>query len=474
MENRFNFRKVAVIILGLFYFSCVPGDDFGVPQAKEDTEVILETNTTLNAVLGAFYQSQNAVATFQQDLVVEAYVVSSDEAGNFYKELIVQDKPQNPTAGLAVQINLNSYFTRYDFGRKIYIKLKGLSIAENNGVLMLGLANGTQIEPIARSKISDYVIRSSQISEIVPLPVKAIAFTDALENLYVKFEGIQFSRFLVNPQNPFTYASEANDEFDGERLVESCTGDFPFVLSTSTFADFKTFVLPSGSGNLTGILTRDFYDEKYTVYLNSPEDIHFSEGERCDPPTFDCGLATSVGANILFEADFEEQENNDPIEGYGWTNYVQEGSEAWEGFEASGENESLGRSARVQTSGSGDYKTLSWLITSKIDFDAQDEEVLQFKTSTSFANHSMLEVLISTDWDGNTQNIQKAKWEILSSAYIAKKSDFFGAWISSGKVDLSCAEGQGYIAFKFTGSDLETYDGIFELDEVLITSKWRL
>lgn len=469
MKNIFTIRPFLLIVL-LFFASCVPDDEFEVPDPDEQEVDLPEANAELGSVLGAIFQSPEEIITFEEDIIVEAYVVSSDEAGNFYKEIIVQDKPENPTAGVAIQVNRNSYFETFNFGRKILINLKGLSLGQNNGIAMLGIAHGKLVEPIPQSLVSSHLIRTPETAEIVPLPVKAIEFNDHLENLYVKVTNVQFSSFLVNSENPYSFAGENNDEFDGERLVVSCTGDFSFILSTSTFAEFKTFTLPEGSGSMTGILTRDFYDEKFTIYVNSPEDINF-EGERCDPETFDCGLAQSTGEKVLFEADFEEQDNNDPVEGNGWTNFVQEGSEAWEGFEASGENLSLGRSARVQTPGSGDYKTVSWLITPEIVFEEHEGEVLQFKSSTSFANNSKMEVLISFDWDGTTENFQEATWQILSSAYVAQRSDFFGDWISSGMVDLSCATESGYIGFKYTGSDQPYYDGIYELDEVRITAE---
>ena len=461
------------LVAFLWLFSCAPDTDFEVPESTTVPEVALAVNTDLDAVLGAFFQNKENidVVTFEQDLILETFVVSSDEAGNFYKELIVQDAPIAPTAGIAVQINQSAYYSTYDFGRKVYIKLQGLSIGELNGVVVLGIANGKQIEQIPQGRISDYIIRSSEVAEIQPLPVKALEFDDRMENLYVELENVQFADFLIDSDNPFTFASEDNDEFDGERIVESCNGDFDFILSTSTYADFKGFKLSAGSGSLKGILTRDFYDDFFTIYLNFPKDINFKDDSRCDPEILDCGLAENIGEIILFQDDFQEESNNKPIEENGWTNFVQEGSEAWEGFEASGENESLGRSARIQLAGSGDYRTVSWLISPEIDFGQHQGEVLQFKSSTSFANNSVLEVLISTDWDGITENFKNATWKILSSGYIAQREDFFGDWIPSGKVDLSCIEGKGHIAFRYTGSDQSNYDGIYELDDVLILAE---
>lgn len=462
-------KKIAFLTL-LLFCACVPDEDFDLPDLPQNS-VTMETNTDLDAILGAFYQNRDGIVTFEEDHIFEAYVVSSDEAGNFYKELVVQDKPQNPTAGITIRLNLNSYFQYYNFGRKIYVNVKGLSIAEVNGVATLGVASGKQVENIPQSMVSEHLIRSSEVAAIEALPVTALEFSDRLENLYVRLENVQFSKLLIDPQNPFTFASEANDEFDGERLVESCNGDFPFILSTSTYADFKAFQLPKGSGSVEGVLTRDFYDDFYTIYVNSPADIQFSDSTRCDPSFFDCGKAETTGSKMLFFEDFTSEKNNKPVAGNGWTNFIQEGSKAWEGFTATGENASLGRSARMRPANSGDRQSISWLITPVINFDRNTGEVLSFKTSTSFADGSLLDVLISTNWNGEDETILQAEWKILSSAYIARNSDFFGDWLSSGLVDLSCATGKGYIAFRYSGSDLPDYDGIFELDDVMISAE---
>lgn len=463
-------KRILPFLTLLFFSACAPDEEHQIPEFETSSDLASRINTDLDAVLGIFYQNEGEVVTFDRDLILEAYVVSSDEAGNFYKELVVQDKKENPLAGINIKLNMTSYYQFYNFGRKVYINLKGLSLGETNGVPTLGVAEGKQIVNIPQSRISFHITRAAEVAQIIPKKISAADFSDRMENLYVKINDVQFNRLHINPENPSTYASEDNDEFDGERLVESCVGDFPFILSTSTYADFGALQLPTGSGSVQGILTRDYYDDFYTIYLNSPADIKFSANSRCDPREFTCGIASSAGSKILFEDDFTSQKNNKPVDGKGWKNIVQEGSKPWEAYTATGANASLGRSVRMRPAGSGDVRSISWLITPRINFDTNSGEVLSFKTSTSFSNGSFLEVLISTDWDGAEENLLKADWQLLSSAYIAQNIDFFGDWISSGKVDLSCATGKGYIAFRYTGSDLSYYNGVYELDDVMISA----
>ena len=54
--------------------------------------------------------------------------------------------------------------------------------------------------------------------------------------------------------------------------------------------------------------------------------------------------------------------------------------------------------------------------------------------------------------------------------FIIRDQDFFGDWYSSGIVNLSCAIGEtGYVAFKYTGSTQDDFDGTYQLDNIRIT-----
>ena len=61
-----------------------------------------------------------------------------------------------------------------------------------------------------------------------------------------------------------------------------------------------------------------------------------------------------------------------------------------------------------------------------------------------------------------------ATWAILTDAYVVKDSDSFAPWFSSGNVDLSCISGTIHIVFKYTGSGQDTFDGVYELDEISV------
>jgi len=465
-----NQNLLFIFLFGLLSMtSCVEDDDFDTPQFEQTPPEIDGTIISLSALEGILAQNDNGPFTFEgTNNVVEAYVISNDESGNFFRELIVQDQPENPTYGVAVQIDVNPLFTKYDFGRKIYIKLDGLSVGQREGnEARLGIVDGINITGIPESFVEEHLIRDTLIADVIPVQkqLSDLSFSDV--NTYIELTDVQFSNSYFSNNTSATYASEANDEFDGERVLESCVSPRELIFSTSTFADFKGLLLPSGSVSLKGVLTRDFFGEFFTFYINSPEDVDMT-GERCDPLVFSCGNAASPATSEFINVDFEDQNINSPVSIPGWANYIESGSEAWEAFVDNGANQSLGISARIRPNNSGDASTISWLISPEIPVETSSKVTLEFKTSNSFSNLSILQVLYSTDWDGTELGITSANWGIITDAFIVPDDQFFGDWVNSGLVDMSCFEGNGHIAFKYTGSGDENEDGTYELDDIFI------
>ncbi|MGB5941843.1 MAG: DUF5689 domain-containing protein [Leeuwenhoekiella sp.] len=449
--------------------ACVNLDDFETPDLTETPVQLDGPVVTIASVLGNFAQSENGLYTFSgSDSYMEGYVISSDEAGNFFEELIVQDAPENPTAGIGIQVDVSPLFTRYELGRKVYIRLEGLTVAEDNGTVQLGIRDGQSIGPIPRAIFEQHIIRSTETAEIVPLPIAIDDFSDDVENLFVKLENVQFANTEFFGDLPSTFAANPDDEFDGERLLVSCNSAFTTVVSTSTFSDFKSLTLPEGNGSVEGVLSRDFFDDFFILQVNLPNAVQMY-GERCAQAQFTCEHADLVGETVIFSDNFETERTNRAISKNGWTNYVEAGSETWEAYSSTSSNASLGISARVGAFGTGDRSNIAWLVTPPMELDTLSNINLQFKTSTSFADGSVLQPLISTDWDSVPENIPLAKWEILEDAYIAQNSDDFTQFYSSGTINLSCASGTAYIAFKYIGNTRLQYDGTYELDDILIT-----
>lgn len=477
MQNKNKIVElVHLLIIVFLIISCVNGDDYDVPDiAFNEPEIPSESITTFGAIKSLYDQAINSgssavIIDDTSNLYIQGYVVSTDKHGNFFEELIVQNKmddssPDNdPRLGFKIDINASNLSDTYQFGQKVYVKMNGLTIGETSGVITIGKGDAVTVEQIQVSEYKDIVIRSNEIVEIKPKIVALQDLTPLDENTLIQLQNMQLNRFELGA----TFASESFDEFDGLRILESCDSGISMIMQTSTFSDFKALLVPQGKGDVTGVFSRDFRDNFNVVVINSSTDVVFSESERCDPLEFDCGMATAVGTTNLLYEDFESQKNNKPIIIDGWTNYIEVGTEAWEGYSSTSSNASLGRSARFQSSSSGDTSNIGWLITPAINLDAQDAETLRFKTSNSLADSSFMEVLYSSNWDGNEETITSATWGVISFAYVVKDTDSFAEWFNSGIVDLSCESGIIHIAFKYTGSGQSSFDGVYELDDISI------
>ncbi|MFD0844317.1 DUF5689 domain-containing protein [Flaviramulus multivorans] len=477
MSNSNKFLTfLSVLTLTVLLASCVNDDDYNLPDLTINEPMIpSDKTTTFEAVKSRLEQAQadgddTAIIGLDEELYIEGYVISSDRSGNFFEELIIQNKADDsdpasdPRLGFRVDINVASLSDTYEFGRKVYIKLSGLTIGESNGVMVIGKGEGSDVEQIQAYEYKDFIMRSNEVVTITPKVISISGLSEADENTFIQLSNVQINRNELNK----TFAGEQDDEFDGFRTIESCEESSTITLQTSTFADFKSLQVPQLKGSIKGIFSRDFRDDFNVLIINSTSDIIFDNNDRCDPIELSCGIATTQGTNNLFSDNFETQLPNSLISGNGWTNFIESGTEGWEAYTSGGSNSSLGISARVGSFRSNDVSTISWLITPAINLDTQDNETLVFKTSNSFSDGSNMELLFSTDWDGTESGITTATWGVLTDAYITQDSDSFSSWFDSGIVDLSCASGTMYIAFKYTGSGEVDFDGTYELDDISI------
>ena len=447
--NKIGLLLIVVITL----VSCVKDDEFEIPTG-DATELNIPANAiiTIDALRSAWEQelanNGNATLTFGEDFAekyIEGYVISTDETGNFFEEVIIQDKASNPTAGLKLVIDSNPLFGRYDFGRRIYIELNGLSVGLDNGVLTLGIEDAGSIEAIAESQMDNFIKRDAMVAEIVPLPMSIADFSEDKTNLFVRLTDVQFTRSQALGNNPLTYAGEASDEFDGERILESCTTGGTTIFSTSTFADFKSQELATGRGNIDAILTFDFFGEYFIVTVNSLDNIQLDDTNRCDPDTFSCD-GPSGGGNVFWSQNFEEF---DAIEDYvnaGWTNVnVNDGGTLWEIGNFDGTNY-----AQISGFNSEESTIETWLVTPSINMDNTTEEELLMDIQTNFDNGTILSVVFSTDFTGD---VTTATWETLDVSIPSGPADGFGDFESVGPINISCLEGNINIGFLYQGSD---------------------
>jgi hypothetical protein len=461
------FSLIAVsAIMGLVITSCVQDDEFAIPNGTTVVDPGLTANATFSNMVARYQQavaSGDDIAEIRLDedeIIIEGYVISSDQAGNFFEELVIQNKTDasddaaDPRLGFRVDINQSGLFSSYGFGRKVYIKMNGLAIGLENGVYAIGKPNGNDIDQIESFELEDFVIRGSEVVSITPKVTTVGELTEADENTLIQLEAVQFKLTELG----FSYAGEASDSFDGFRTIEECVAGGSIALQTSTFADFKSLTIDENKGSIQGVFTRDFGDDTNVLVINTLADVNFTETVRCDPDVLDCQGPVS-SATTIFEQDFESITNEAQLDALGWTNVnVSGGSERYEDGSFSGD-----RYMVISAFGTGEDPMEAWLVTPVINLDGTTQEELSFNISANFETGTILEVYVSTDFTGDPTT---AEWSLLN-ANIPVGSGGFGSFVPSD-VNISCLEGDVYIGFKYLGAagGSETR---YHIDDVKVT-----
>jgi len=462
MNTNFYNKPLLLILAIIALGSCVKTDDFELPKSDLPEDFIEENVTSIAAVKVHYNISTNEIYTFRDtQILMEGFVISSDEGGNFYKKLVLQDRPANPTAGIQILIDDASLFDTYDFGRKVYVKLDGLSLWFNNGVLQLGKQNRGDVVAIPQALIDEHLIRTTEIADIEPLKIEIENFNESYKNLYIRLDNVQFNRNLVREDHRFSFSSEIIDRFDGERQLESCKSGATTNLSTSTFSDFRSLLLPQFSGSIEGVLTRNFYNDYYILVINTPEALDFKETERCDPVFLNCGENVIPGLEVLFQESFETITTIRMLETRGWTNLnVSGGSEVFKPGALGGN-----RHLRISAYNTQENPLETWLITPAINLNKSSDEVLSFDLRASFDNATILRVYTTTAYTGNPLT---TNWTLVDAEIPMGPSNQAGTSFKRSNIDISCLEGNLHVAFQYLGSGSEkttTYD----VDNVRVT-----
>ncbi|MGV0926358.1 MULTISPECIES: DUF5689 domain-containing protein [unclassified Empedobacter] len=290
-----------VLSLGLFTAqSCVQDDDYATPPIECNLPSPNISLADLVSKVTAGSIKLDANKAIAEDLIVQAYVISSDETGNFFKTISLQDKVENPTTGIQIEIDGSNLYNSYPLGAQVQINLKGLIVANDRGVMKIGSVDPQYtVGRIPSAVMSTYMVKTCEaIQTIKPKVVSSL--TDALKpenlNTLVTIEGVQFS----DPDGDKTYGVSGATV---NRVIVDKKGK-ETDLRNSGYATWYADVLPKKSGSITVVVSR--YNSTYQVFIRDTNDVKF------DQPRFDVGGGQNPGggnnseaANLLFKgSDF--------------------------------------------------------------------------------------------------------------------------------------------------------------------------
>lgn len=273
-------KYIFVIITALFITGCVHDDKYDEPNLENYQCADLTATMTL-AQLRAKYTNTTYVFPDDSNDIIEGYVSSTDETGNIYKTIYIQDKPENPTHGFVLSVDAVSTYTKYPQGSKIYVKLAGLALGTYGGVVQLGVkdASGstTSVARIPEKLVPSRIFRSCTIREkIVPKIMTSAQMVSANDNFIgclIQVNNAEFdSRILCTNFAP--------NGVTVDRIIRDNTSTSGRVVRNSGYASFANQTLPSGNGKFVGIYSK--YNSTYQMYINKVTDLEMNNFPRID------------------------------------------------------------------------------------------------------------------------------------------------------------------------------------------------
>lgn len=310
LSKNLRISLISIVVVSTFS-TCVKDGDFDTPKV-DCTEQQLTATTTIQQVKDMY--TFGGAKIIETDIIMEGYVVSSDKSGNIYKSISIQDKPENPTAAIKISINQTNIYTKYNVGRKIYVKLKGLAVGYSFGSVQIGVANGDGLGGILGSEFDKYIVRSCEVAEIIPKKMTISALNKSMLEMLIEIENVQFKSADLGK----AYGNVDNTE-TVNRVLEnsdnSCNILDEVILRNSGYASFKNNLLPEGKGSVVAIFS-NYYDD-FQLYLRDTDDVKFTTA-RCD-------YSSSFQPNITLKSVKEMYQgtmvefgiaNNYVVEGY--------------------------------------------------------------------------------------------------------------------------------------------------------------
>ncbi|MDY3318979.1 DUF5689 domain-containing protein [Riemerella anatipestifer] len=464
-----TYLKISLIALSGFgaLTSCVQDDKFDTPaiqcgnQFSEPT-ITIKDFKALAPTPNANFVSNYAIPNGETDapVIFEGYVISSDEGGNFYKQLTIQDKTENPTAGIQVAINKTFLYTDYPVGSRVRVRANGLSVGLDREVVKLGYVNPTG--QIPEGNMRNFITgvcggNTMDIKTITPRVVNSIAEAtkDEYINTLVTIKGVQFAE----ADGKITYADAINNQTVDRTLVDR--EDNTAVVRNSGFARFAGKTLPTKSGDITVVVNKYVSGKNVTwqLYIRDLNDVNF-EQERFvssknvlggDTPEYNRTIAETFD-NVSTVTNFKRIADSKYI------NYSAVGNRFWE-------QKSFGGNNYIQMSAFKASTAVNTYFIVPADFTGTSK--LSFQTKDGYYTGDALKVYYTTKYTpGGVVN--KTDLVDITSKFAFSKENSTGyaaSWVDSGEFTIPIT-GKGYIIFEYAGN--ATITTTIQLDNITL------
>lgn len=250
-------------------------DDFDRPPVIVP-EATIEANTTILELKEQYWQGTTSdflttIGTTDtgDHVIIGGRVVSSDEDGNIYQRIVLEDE----TSSIFVRIYSTKLFESYQYGQEVRIDVTGLLIGTYRGLMMIGVDyNGSiggmdlnvfqqraQVNGLPdKAAIPQYVTTISDIKSYLTDQTQLMTWQSRL----ITLENVEF---VGGGSEMFGTPGAANYTTRQLKDAEGNTLD----ISTSNKCTFVNLLMPKGTGTVNAILS--YYGSNWQLVFSDPE-----------------------------------------------------------------------------------------------------------------------------------------------------------------------------------------------------------
>lgn len=250
-------------------------DDFDRPPVIVP-EATIKANTTILDLKEQYWQGTTSdflttIGTTDtgEHVIIGGRVVSSDEDGNIYQRIVLEDE----TSSIFVRIYSTKLFESYQYGQEVRIDVTGLLIGTYRGLMMIGVDyNGSvggmdldvfqqraQVNGLPdKAAIPQYVTTISDIKSYLTDETQLMTWQSRL----ITLENVEF---VGGGSEMFGTPGAANYTTRQLKDAEGNTLD----ISTSNKCTFVNLLMPKGSGTVNAILS--YYGSNWQLVFSDPE-----------------------------------------------------------------------------------------------------------------------------------------------------------------------------------------------------------
>lgn len=439
--------------------SCVNDDDYNTPDLSQVNCIeaaSLTPTKTIQEIFAIASAANGSPVKYADNDIIEAYVVSSDKGGNFFKTIYLESADKS--IAFSASIDYANYSSLYQVGRHVYIKLQDRYIQIKDGGLLLGELDGNSIFRIPQPLVVPTIPRTCEPALEDDALVTNLTITEALAsnehlNKLIEFSEVQFTAAAVGKP----YHIPANGNSGTNSTITDITGK-TIIVRSGSFSKYAVKIVPENSGSIRGVLTR--FGSTYQFTPRYESDIKLDQ-ERFYINTQLGGTDIQyLGARTENFTAFSATTKIFPA--YINDSYV--GSRYWEVKDFGGNKyiqmTSFGGSAEVNRS----------LFYVPVDMTAAN--TFSFKSKDGYNNGNTLKVYYTTNYTPGT-DISNATLVDITNQFTISTGNTGGyapTFINSGIFNIpTTVAGNGFFIFEYSGTNIApAVTTTIQLDDIVI------